>query len=54
MQLNNDKITTALGIIGGVVQAITPVFAGESLTPTGIITGILIALFGYFTNRQKA
>jgi|GEM_PF-6562163 len=53
MTLNNDKITTTLGIIGGVASAITPVFAGANVTPQGIIMGLLMALFGFFTNRQS-
>jgi len=50
--MNADKITTLLGIVSGVAQAIAPVFAGGMPTPSGIITGILIALFGFFTNRS--
>ena len=53
MKLNSDQITTALGIAGAVVTALQPVVAGGSMTPYGIGMAILVAMFGFFTNRKS-
>lgn len=52
MKLDNDKITTILGTVSGVAVALEPVFTGASMTPQGLILGVLMALFGFFTNRR--
>ena len=56
--MNTDKLTTLLGIIGGIVtaaQGAAPATAGASLTWQNwaqISMGIIVYLIGYFANKQ--
>jgi hypothetical protein len=51
--INKDRITTAIGAVVAACVAVVGVFDIQvSTEATSVISAVLIAAFGYFTNKQ--